>query len=117
MFADDEDAVDGQLITAQTQGLGDALKNGNLVFLRDLQADIIGGDLLQLLRHNIHLRRHQPVVGGKAFDELADNHIGMGRNPVFSNDRRNFFAFPHIAPSLSITIRIKSLFELRVKLE
>ena len=105
VLANGQYAVHGQLAAAQTQRRGNALVDRNIVFFGDLQADIVVRDLVEVHRDDIDLRLDQPIVGGKALDELADNDIGVGRDAIFGDDGGNFFARCHRASGCIGTIK------------
>ena len=78
VLADDHHAIDGQPTGPQRQRLGDARKDGNAMTGRRPAGQILFRELVDVQRHQIHLRFPPPSLPDIAQEKPIDEMLGMG---------------------------------------
>jgi hypothetical protein len=91
VFSYDQNAIDGQLRSAQRQGFGDRRMNPDAVPTFALAAEIALGKLIDVKRNQIHLRTMVLSVPAVTFEKAIDEMLRVGVFADLGSNDRDFF--------------------------
>jgi len=86
VFADEDDAVDGELGGAEGEGFADGGVDLEAVAGGEVAGHVVGGDLGGVERYEVCARRGPEVVGGVAAEEPAADDVGVGVPAILGDD-------------------------------
>ncbi len=90
MLADDQHAIDGQLVAARAERLGDRGIDRQLLESRGpFAAQVPLGELIDIQRHQVHRRTVVPRFPAKPFEESVQNHFGVRKLAELGDQRRD----------------------------
>jgi hypothetical protein len=89
VFADQDDAVDGELAAAERQRFGNGwIQLHRRIFGEPRLADIVAADLIDEDRHQIHGGTMMRAIPAVALEKAIDDVLGVGVFEVGGADRR-----------------------------
>ena len=88
VLADDDHAIDGELLAAERDRALDGVKQAKAVFLRQSPAHVLGANLIDVQRHELEVRPLLAVVV-VALDDFADDEVGVRPAVIHRGHRRN----------------------------
>ena len=89
VLRDQEDAIDGQAARAQREGVGDPGLDREAVGGGEQAADVVGGLLVRVERHELQGKVAARAVEHVRQEQAADDHVGVGVVPVLGDNRRH----------------------------
>src|SRR4051812_26912948 len=85
MLADAQNAIDPDLLAAQSDGRLDVVVDGEVEALRQVPAHVTLVDLIDVHRYDPHPRPILAVVV-VSFEHLAHDHVGVGMAAILRDD-------------------------------
>jgi len=93
VLADEDDAVDGELVAAEGERVGDGAEDGHAVLLGAFAAHVSFRHLFREHADDLRPRVRRLVVLLVPFQVFADYHVGVRPGPVFGDDRGDALGF------------------------